>query len=155
MNPVLRGLFIYLFVLVVFRILGKRSLAETTTFDFVLLLIISETTTNALIGEDESLTASVIMISTLIGLDLIISILKGKSRFFDKVAEGVPLIIVENGKPLTERMRLSKVEEQDVLEAARVLHGLMRMSEIKYAVLEKDGSISIIPYPDSEKTSAK
>jgi uncharacterized membrane protein YcaP (DUF421 family) len=145
MNPVIRGLAVYLFVYIVFRILGKRSLAEITTFDFVLLLIISETTTDALIGEDYSLTACFIMVGTLVGIDYLFSLLKEKSKLFQVVSEGAPLVIVAKGKPLTKRMEKTKVDEDDVLEAARLIHGLERMDQVKYAVLERDGSISIIP----------
>ena len=145
MNPVIRGLAVYIFILIVFRILGKRSLKEVTTFDFVLLLIISETTTDALIGEDFSLTACFIMVCTLVGTDYVFSKIKEKSKGFELISEGAPLVIVEKGKPLKGRMEKSRVDDQDVLEAARILHGLERMEQIKYAVLERDGSISIIP----------
>ncbi len=145
MNPVIRGVAVYLFVYVIFRILGKRSLAEITTFDFVLLLIISETTTDALMGEDYSLMACFVMVCTLVGIDYLFSLLKEKSKWFQVVSDGAPLIIVDHGKPLAKRMAKSKVDEDDVLEAARLTHGLERMDEIKYAVLERDGSISIIP----------
>ncbi len=145
MNPVLRGLAIYVFLLIIFRITGKRSLSQTTTFEFVLLLIISEVTQGAMVGDDYSLTNAFILILTLIGADVVFSFLKNKFRFFDKITEGSPVIIVEKGKPLEKRMKLSRVDEEDVLEAARNLHGLERMDQIKYAVLEKDGSISIIP----------
>ena len=151
MNPVLRGFAVYLFVLIVFRVLGKRSLKEVTTFDFVLLLIISETTTDALIGEDFSLTACFVMICTLVGTDYVFSKIKDNSKWFDIVSEGAPLVIVEKGKPLKKRMEKSRVDDQDVLEAARLLHGLQRMDDIKYAVLERDGSISIIPMNSREK----
>lgn len=147
MNPVVRGLAIYLFVFVVFRIIGKRTMAEITTFDFVLLLIISEATTDALIGEDYSLTASFIMVSTLVAIDYAFSKIKEHSRWFDTVSDGAPLVIVDKGKPLKNRMLKSRVDEEDVLEAARSKHGLERMEQIKYAVLERDGSISIIPLP--------
>jgi uncharacterized membrane protein YcaP (DUF421 family) len=150
MNPVIRGLAVYLFVYIIFRILGKRSLAEITTFDFVLLLIISETTTDALIGEDYSLFACFVMVSTLVGIDYLLSLVKGKSKWFQIVTEGAPLVIVNNGKPLVKRMRKTKVDEDDVLEAARLLHGLERMDQIKYAVLERDGSISIIPMENNK-----
>jgi uncharacterized membrane protein YcaP (DUF421 family) len=151
MNPVLRGVAVYLFVYLVFRVLGKRTLAEVTTFDFVLLLIISETTTNALLGEDYSLTGSFIMICTLVGLDYLLSIIKEKSKWFTVFAEGAPLVIVNHGKPLVKRMKKSKVDEEDIMEAARLTHGLQRMEEIKYAVLERDGSISIIPMAGKER----
>jgi uncharacterized membrane protein YcaP (DUF421 family) len=145
MNPVVRGLAVYLFVFVIFRILGKRSLAEITTFDFVLLLIISETTTDALIGEDFSLVACFTMVCTLVGVDWIMSKLKDKSKMFQLVSEGAPLVIVDHGKPLRKRMEKCRVDEEDVMEAAREHHGLERMDQVKYAVLERDGSISIIP----------
>lgn len=144
MNPVLRGIIVYLFLMLIFRLSGKRSLADTTPFEFVLLLIISEVTQQALVGEDYSITACLILILTLVGTDLLFSMIKHKFKLFEKVTEGVPLIIVANGKPLKERMKKSRVSDEDVLEAARNLHGLERMSQVKYAVLEIDGSISII-----------
>ena len=145
MNPVIRGLAVYLFVYIIFRILGKRSLSEITTFDFVLLLIISETTTDALIGEDYSLMACFIMLSTLVGVDLLLTLTKTKWKWFEKISDGAPLIIVDKGVPLKKRMEKTKVDEEDVLEAARILPGLEKMEQVKYAVLEKDGTISIIP----------
>lgn len=146
MNPVVRGMVIYIFLLVIFRIMGKRTLNETTTFDLVLLLIISEVTQQALVGEDFSLTASALLITTLMGLDLLLSLIKQKFPLFDQVSEGVPLVIVDNGKPLKKRMEKTKVDEDDVLKSARLSFGLERMEQIKYAVLEKDGEITIIPF---------
>lgn len=131
--------------MIVFRLSGKRSLAETTPFEFILLLIISEVTQQALVGEDYSITTSLILITTLIGADLLFSLIKQRWKGFEKVTEGSPLIIVANGKMLANRAGKSRVSEEDVLEAARHLHGLERLEQIKYAVLELDGSISIVP----------
>ena len=69
---------------------------------------------------------------------------------FDKVVEGAPLIIVDHGKPLKERLDKSKIGEADILQAARTNLGIEKMEQVKYAVLEKDGTISIIPF---EKTT--
>lgn len=151
MNPVIRGAAVYLFVYLIFRILGKRSLAEITTFDFVLLLIISETTSEALIGEDYSLMASFIMVTTLVGIDQLLSFIKGKWKLFERISDGVPLVIVDRGTPLKKRMKKTQVDEEDVLQAARLIHGLERMDQIRYAVLEKDGSISIIPEKETTR----
>ena len=145
MNPVLRAVVVYLFLFIVFRFMGKRSLASITTFDFVVLLIISEVTQNALVGEDFSITNALVLISTLMGIDIVLNFFKQKFKPFDKVAESVPLIVVDHGQPLKERMQKSGVDEEDVMQAARQKQGLERMDQIKYAVLEKDGSISIIP----------
>lgn len=150
MNPILRGVIIYVFLLVIFRITGKRTLSNTTTFELVLLLIISEVTQQAMAGEDFSIITAFLLISTLIGMDLLFSFIKTKSKLFDEVAEGSPIIMVDKGKPLKNRMRLSRVEEEDILASARMLHGLERMEQIKYAVLETDGSISIIPFEGKE-----
>jgi uncharacterized membrane protein YcaP (DUF421 family) len=145
MNPVFRGAVIYIFLLILFRIMGKRSLNETTTFDFVLLLIISEVTQQALVGEDFSLTASALLITTLMGIDMILTITKQKFAMFGRIVEGAPLVIVDHGKPLKKRMQKTQVDEEDILHAARSNFGIEKMEEIKYAVLEKDGTISIIP----------
>jgi uncharacterized membrane protein YcaP (DUF421 family) len=125
--------------------MGKRSLNETTTFDFVLLLIISEVTQQALVGDDYSITGSALLICTLMGLDLILTLTKKGIPALGKLTEGAPLIIVDHGKPLKKRMDKTKVDEEDILHAARLHMGLEKMEQIKYAVLEKDGSISIIP----------
>lgn len=146
MNPVLRGILIYCFLLLILRIMGKRSLADTTTFDLVVLLIISEVTQQAMVNSDNSLTAAAILITTLLGMDLLLTLLKSSFKMFEKVVEGLPLIIVDHGKPLKERMDKTKVDESDVMQAARTSMGLERMDQVKYAVLEKDGSISIIPF---------
>lgn len=146
MNPVIRGMVIYFFLLLILRIMGKRSLAETTTFDLVVLLIISEVTQQAMIDSDNSLTAAAILITTLLGMDLMLTLLKRPFKLFEKVVEGTPLIIVDHGKPLKERMNKTKVDEGDVMQAARTHMGLERIEQVKYAVLEKDGSISIIPF---------
>ena len=126
--------------------MGKRSLSETTTFDFVILLIISEVTQNALVGEDYSLTASAVLICTLMGADLLFTLIRRRFKLFGSITEGAPLVILENGRPLRKRMDKTKVDEDDILQAARLNFGLERLEQIRYAVLEKDGSISIIPY---------
>lgn len=145
MSPVLRGLVIYLVLLILFRIMGKRSLAKATTFDFILLLIISEVTQQALVGQDYSLTGGLILIITLMSVDLIFTFLKGRFPMFGKITESVSLIIVDQGKPLKKRMHKCNISNEDVLEAARLSFGLEKMDEIKYAIVEKDGTISIIP----------
>jgi len=149
MNPVIRGIIVYVFLLLILRIMGKRSLSETTTFDLIVLLIISEVTQQAMIGRDESLTGAAILITTLLGMDLLFTLLKRPFKLFEKVVEGTPLIIVDRGKPLKERMNKIKVDESDVMQAARSKQGIEKMEQVKYAVLEKDGTISVIPF---EKT---
>lgn len=144
MDAVLRGVAVYAFLVVIFRISGQRSLGNVTTFDFVLLLIIAETTQQALLGEDFSVTGAFLLIVTLTALDIGLSLLKQRSPQLDRLLEGMPLVIVENGRPLHDRMTKARVDEEDILSAARELQGVERMEQIKYAVLERSGGISII-----------
>lgn len=148
MGAVLRAVAVYVFLFILFRVAGKRSLAQITTFDFILLLIISEATQNAMIGDDYSLTNGFLVILTLVGIDIALSLWKQRSPQVEKLLDGVPLVIVEDGRPLKERMAKSRVDEDDVLTAALELQGLERMEQIKYAVLKRSGGISIIPKQD-------
>jgi uncharacterized membrane protein YcaP (DUF421 family) len=145
MDAVLRGLSVYIFLLIIFRISGKRSLGQVTSFDFVLLLIIAETTQQALLGDDYSVTNAFLLIGTLVGVDIGLSLLKQRSAKLDRLLEGTPLVIVEDGKPLKDRMDKARVDEEDILHAARELQGLERMEQIKYAVLERNGDITVVP----------
>ena len=149
MDAVLRASAIYFFLLLIFRLSGKRSIAQITTFDLILLLIISEATQQALLGQDFSLTNAFLVIVTLVGIDIGLSLLKQRSSTIEKLLEDEPLIIVEEGRPLLDRMKKVRVDEEDVLTAARILQGLERMDQIKYAVLERNGGISIIPKHES------
>jgi uncharacterized membrane protein YcaP (DUF421 family) len=145
MDPILRALAIYLILIVVFRIAGKRSLAQITTFDFVLLLVIGEATQQALLGNDFSVTNAFLVIVTLVGLDIGLSLVKQRSQTVDKLLDSVPLIVLEDGRLLEERMKKARVDEYDILARARELQGLERIDQIKYAVLERSGGITIIP----------
>ena len=122
MDTVIRALSIYLVLLLLVRAGGKRSLAQITTFDFVLLLIVA-----------------------LVGIDNALALLQSKSPTLDRLLDGVPTLILENGRPLEDRMRKAHVSEREILAAARERHGLVRLEQIKYAVLERSGGISIVP----------
>jgi uncharacterized membrane protein YcaP (DUF421 family) len=146
MDAVLRATAIYFVLLILFRIAGRRTLSEMTTFDFVLVLIIGEATQQALLGQDFSVTNAVLVIVTLLFLDILMSQAKEHSKTFEKIVDGVPTIIVENGRLLHDRMRKARVDEDDVMEAARRLQGIERLDQIRYAVLGVSGGITVIPH---------
>jgi uncharacterized membrane protein YcaP (DUF421 family) len=145
MDLMIRGIAVYLFLLLIFRISGKRSLRNATTFDFAMLLIVAETTQQALVGDDSSVTSAFLLIVVLVGTDILLSLVKRWSPRLDRLLEGQPLVILRNGVPLRRRMRLERVDEEDILSAARETRGLDRMEQIKRAVLERNGAISIVP----------
>jgi uncharacterized membrane protein YcaP (DUF421 family) len=149
MDVVVRGLCIYFFLLIVMRLSGRRTLGESTTFDFVLMLIIAETTQQALLGDDYSITTAIILITTLTGADILLSLVKCRWPRAERIIDGLPLVVVDEGRPLPDRMRRSRIDEEDILAAARKIQGLERMDQIKYAVLEPNGGISIIPKRDA------
>ena len=114
-------------------------------------LIISEATQQALLGDDFSVTGASLTIITLITIDIVLGKLKARFPLFEQMAEGGPLILVEHGRILTQRLKMSGISREDILEAARSGQGLERIDQIKYAVLEVSGHISIIP-ENSDKT---
>lgn len=145
MESIFRGAIVYVVLLVLFRIAGKRSLAEVTTFDLVLLLIISEATQQALLDNDNSMTNALLIVATLIGMNILFSVLARRWQGFGKLIDGVPLVIVKDGKLLQDRMQRERVSEDEVMEAARELQGLERLEQVRYAILERNGHITIIP----------
>jgi uncharacterized membrane protein YcaP (DUF421 family) len=145
MESVLRATAVYVFLLVLFRLSGKRTLAQVTTFDFVLLLIISEATQQALVDGDNSMTNAFLLVATLVALNILFSEIKQRFKAAERVLDGLPLLLVEHGNLLHDPMAKERIDEDDVLDAAREHHGLERLEQIKYAVLERNGKISIIP----------
>src|SRR5678816_1003171 len=103
MDSILRGVAVYVFLLLIFRVAGKRTLSQTTTFDLVLLLIISETTQQAMVDDDHSLTNGMLLIMTLVGMTILLSVLKQKFPKLDLALEGAPLILIDQGKLLRDR----------------------------------------------------
>ena len=149
MHAVLRSVAVYLFVLVVFRISGKRSLSQMTTFDFILLLIIGEATQQALLGNDFSVINACVVIATLITLDILFSWMERRLPPFGRAVESLPVVVVENGKLLRERAEHEGVTLSEILAAGRERHGLERLEQFKYAILERHGGISVIPTEDA------
>jgi len=146
MDAVLRAVAIYAVLLLLFRLTGKRALSQVTTFDFVILLIVGEATQQALLGEDFSLAHAAIVIATLLVLDRGADYLAWRWGWFRRATESVPVVLVENGTPLPDVLARCNLSEDDVMTAGRELHGLERMDQVKWAVLESSGGISVVPH---------
>jgi uncharacterized membrane protein YcaP (DUF421 family) len=145
MDSVLRAAAVYLFVLVVFRISGKRSLSQITTFDFILLLIIGEATQQALLASDFSVINACVVIATLVALDVLFSWVEGRWPSFGRIIGSLPVVVVEHGKLLEDRARREGVTLSEILTEGREKHGLERLEQFKYAILERHGGISVVP----------
>ena len=145
MDMVFRALAIYLFLVVVFKVAGRRALLQMTSFDLILLLIISATQ-QALLGQDFSVTGAMITITTLVVVDIIFGLMKKYFSPVENILDGTPVILVENGVPLADKLKKVDVSCDDILVSARQNNGITEISDIKYAILERNGHISIIPF---------
>lgn len=145
MDTVIRGLAVYLVLMIVSRLSGRRTLAQATPFDFVLLLIIAETTQQALLGDDFSIVNAFLLIVTLFSADVALTFAKGQSARLALWLDGAPTVLISNGQVDAEAFRRARVSVSDVLEAAREQQGIASMERIEAAVLETSGGISIIP----------
>lgn len=145
MESVIRAAAVYFILLVVFRLAGNRSIAQLTPFDFILFLIISEAIQEAMITNDYSMTNAFLIVITLVGLDIMMSLWKQRSERVEKLLDGVPVLIMRDGKLLHDRMNKERVDEADILASAREAHGIERLDQLEYAVVETNGGISVIP----------
>jgi uncharacterized membrane protein YcaP (DUF421 family) len=155
MDSVIKACVVYFVLWAIIRISGRRTLGEMSAFDFILFLIIGGSTQRAITGEDYSLTNALVLVSTFVGIEVALSLVELRSPLLRRVFDGTPTILVENGVPMTYRLRRARVTENNILEAARRLHGLTRMDQIKFAILESTGKISIIPERLSSETDNK
>lgn len=145
METIVRALAIYVFLQILIRVSGRRTLGEMTSFDLVLLLIVSEATQQALLGNDFSVTNAFIVIATLIGFDIFLSYLKKVSPSLDRWIDGMPTLLMVDGRKLEKKIKACRLDDEDILEAARKSHGIGTFAQIRHAVLERNGDISIIP----------
>lgn len=145
MDSVSRAVVVYVVLLLIFRIAGSRTLAQITTFDFVLTLIISEAVQQAMLDDDTSMVNGFLVVITLVAMNVLLSIAKQRWPRFDKLIEGTPIMLVERGRVRQECMDSERVDEEDVLEAGRELQGLTSLDQIDYAVLEKNGHVTVVP----------
>lgn len=145
MESVFRGVAIYLFLWLIFRVSGKRTLAQTSPFELVLLLIISEVTNQAMVDSDHSITNAILLIMTLVGMSILLSFLKHHSPAASRWLEGLPLPLVRKGQVLDENLDKTRVDEADILMAARFNQGVRTLDDVEEATVENDGEISIVP----------
>ncbi len=144
-EPLMRGFVLYIFVFLLVRLMGKKQLAKFTPFDLVLLLVISGPILNTIEGSDHSIPATLISVGTLVLLNIILNQLRYHFNWFEKLLLGQPKVLILNGKIHKKVMRKERITETDIYEALRE-HEIMKMEDVKCAILETDGKISVIKY---------
>ena len=134
---------VYLALLLGLRLMGKRQVGQLTTFDFLLLLLLSNAVQNAMTGPDTSLAGGIVAASTLFALNLVIAWTVRRSMSAEKVIEGMPTILIRYGKILNVNLAREGITRDDLLRALRE-HGVETVEEVRSAILEVDGTVSVI-----------
>jgi uncharacterized membrane protein YcaP (DUF421 family) len=150
---VLRTGVIYLLVLIGIRLSGKREVGQMTPFDLTLLLLLSNSVQNAMTGPDTSLAGGVVAATTLLVLNYFVADVSGVNRRFRKYIQGEPSLLVHDGQVMEAHMAREHVS-MDELERALREHGVATYQQAALAVLEVDGSISVLKYDDIEPTAS-
>jgi uncharacterized membrane protein YcaP (DUF421 family) len=140
----IRGSCIYIFMFVLLRIWGKKHLGEMTPFDFILLLFMSEAVQNSLVDDDKSIFGGMIVILTFLFWNVLLNKLTYRSRKLEKLIEGNPKILIQNGKLFGEVLSREEITIQELHEALRE-GGVLDIKDVRQATIETNGHISVIP----------
>jgi uncharacterized membrane protein YcaP (DUF421 family) len=143
MDIVLRAIVAYVFIIVLLRVTGRRELSSMGPTDLVLLVVLGDLIQNGVTQMDMSVTGVTIAITTFTLLSVASSYLVFKSRRAQQIIEGTPLIVVQDGTPIEANLRSERMTVGDVMEAARAQQ-IERLDQIKWAVLEANGTVSFI-----------
>lgn len=141
---VLRTVLVYLAVYVGLRLAGKRELGQMTVFDLVVILLIANAVQNAMVGPDTSVSGGIIAAFVLLAVNMLVARLRLRGRAWGRLLEGSPTILIHDGEFVRANLQREGVE-RDELEMAMREHGVDSVRDVKLAVLEVDGSISIVP----------
>jgi uncharacterized membrane protein YcaP (DUF421 family) len=143
MDLVLRAIFVFAFILLLTRVIGKRELGSLQPFDLVLLIILGDAMQQGLTQDDYSLTGAVLVVGTIAVLQVFVSWISFRFPRTRPILEGEPVIIVEDGKPIQRNLDRERLTIEDIAEEAR-RQQIAHLSEVRFAILETSGTISFI-----------
>jgi len=144
MDLAIRAAVIFLFILIVTRLMGKRELASLEPFDLILLVVLGDLVQQGVTQDDYSVTGAMIVISVMVLMTVATSYLTFRSRGIRRVIEGEPVVLVENGRPIEQNLQRERITVGELEEKAR-LEQVDSLDNVRLAVLETSGNISIIP----------
>jgi uncharacterized membrane protein YcaP (DUF421 family) len=149
---ILRTVIVYFALLIGLRVAGKRELGQMSPFDLVVILVISNAVQNAMVGQDTSLTAGILAAFTLLVVNRAVNVLGLRSKILGKGLSGSPTLVVNDGHYIDDNLRREGISTDEVMMALRE-HGVGRIEDVETAILEVDGSISVIPRsPGTKRT---
>ena len=142
---------VYLFILIAIRLFGNKELTQLSAVDLVFILLLSNAVQNAMVGPDSTLMGGLVAASTLFLVNYLLKYLQFRFPKFGKVVQGEITMLVYKGKMLKAPMEKAKITEADLMEAVRK-QGIETVEEVELAIMEVDGSISVIPHSSKNKT---
>jgi len=143
MDIALRAIALYVFVVFVMRMIGRRELSTLTPFDLVLLIVLGDAIQQGLTQDDYSITGAVVAVSTLAIMQVITSYISYRVKPFRRVVKGEPIILIEDGKLLNQNLRRERITADDVAEEMRAQQ-IGAFDQVQWAILESNGTISFI-----------
>jgi uncharacterized membrane protein YcaP (DUF421 family) len=144
---IIRGIVVYLFLLALLRITGKRQVGQLAPFDLVLLLVLANAVQNSMNAGDNSLVGGLITATTLIGLNFLVSLVTHRYKKLEAIIEGRPQILIHNGKLFEEVIAKAQLTHHE-LNAALRRSGCSSVAEVHSAILENNGAISVVAIKD-------
>jgi len=144
MTGVGRAAFGYVLLVLIVRTAGRRPGKQLTPFEFILVFFMGGVTLTSMVADEGSLTNALNQITTVALLHFGLSWLRQRSAWFGRITDGTPLLLLQKGQWQADTMRRMRIPDDDVMALARE-QGLERLDQIGYAILERNGSISIIP----------
>lgn len=135
---------IYLFLILGLRVLGKRELGQMSLYDLVMIIVLGNAVQNAMINNDNTLVGGLVAATVLLVLNRLFNVLSFHSKTIERLMVGEPVLIVSNGAMLPAPMKRQGITEEQVLAALRE-HGMDQVADVHMAVLEVDGTISVVP----------
>ena len=144
-----RSTVVYVFMIVAFRIFGKRELSQLSIADLVLIVLISNAVQNAMVGENTTLVGGLTAATVLFSLNLLLGFLMFRFKSIRKLVQSEPITLIYNGKILEQNMKKVLLSDDELFSAVRE-HGIENCEDVKLAILEVDGNISVISGNDNQ-----
>lgn len=141
---IVRGVIVYVFLIVLLRATGKRQIGQMAPFDLVLLLVLSNAVQNAMNGGDNSIIAGGISAVALVATNWLVGYFTYRNKRMESLVEGRPEVLIHNGRLFPKAMAHTMITQHELMTALRQA-GCGAVEEVRAAMLETDGSISVIP----------
>jgi uncharacterized membrane protein YcaP (DUF421 family) len=143
MDIVVRAVVLYLFMLFVMRVIGRRELSSLSPVDLVLLIVLGDAIQQGLTQDDYSVTGAVIAIATIAAMQVLVSYLSFRSRRVRTVLEGHPIVVIQDGKLLEQNLRRQRITPDELAEEMRI-QSIASFEDVQWGILESNGSVSFV-----------